>query len=323
MLLITLLMFGIAKAAEREEETKTSFNVQPGGTLRVDADVADVKITTRDARTVEVTSKRRLKVADAAEADRLLKKLSLATVQNGSDVIITVRFDDDKRGTDRNKVDLDFEIAMPRQFNVRLETGGSASASDIGGRVDAITSGGSLKLGNVSGPVVAASNGGSIEVGDVGGPLDARSNGGSIKAGRVAGGAIARANGGSVFIAEATDAIDANAAGGSIKAFISQQPRSSFRLNAVGGSVDLRLPPSVAVTIDASCSAGQIASDYDITPRQPRGGDTLKGAINGGGPTITIRATAGSIHLRKDSQSDRSAAAGRKQPPTAGLTAAN
>ena len=322
-LLITTSILSVARAAERDEEKKISFNVQPGGTLRVDADVADVTITTRDSRTVDVTSTRRLKVADPEEAERLLKRLSISTTQSGNDVNITVRFDDDKRGNDRNKIDLEFEIAMPREFNVALRTGGSASIGDIHGRVEAAVGGGSLKLGNVSGAVVAKVGGGRITVGDVGGGLEARSGGGSVKAGRVTGPVIARAAGGSVLIAEVTGAIEAAAVGGSIKAYISKQPQTASRLTAEGGGVDLRLPGSVAVTVDASCSAGQIASDYEVLTREGARGETLKGTINGGGPTITIRAAAGNIRLRKDSHSDRSAAVRIQQIPNAHRTAAN
>ena len=288
-----------ATATKDTEITTKSFNVAPGGSLRIDADLANVKITTRESATVDVKITRRLKFDAGEAASDLLRRLSIETAQNGNEVQITVRFEDEKAERERNKIELDFEIAMPRQFNVNLRTGGSASIGDVDGAVDATTAGGSLKLGNVSGAVTAKSGGGSLSIGDVGGGLNARSGGGSIKAGRVTGAVTAQAGGGSVAIEEATDSIDASAAGGSIKASISQQPRSACRFTAEGGSVDLRLPASVAVTVDASCTAGRIATDFDLVPRAESGGSTVKGAINGGGPAVEIRATAGSISLRK------------------------
>ncbi len=307
VLLITVSIFGVSHAAERNEETTTSFQVQPGGTLRIDADVGDVNIVTRDTSTLGVTLKRRVKVTDAAEVDRLLEKLSIGRVQNGNEIRVTVRVDD-KAGRIRNKIDLDFDITMPREFNVALQTSGSASIGEIRGRVDAATSGGSLKLGDVSGAVTASSSGGSLEVGDVGAPLDARSSGGSIKAGRIAGAVVAHASGGSVLIEQARDAIDASAAGGSVAASISNQPKSSCRLTASGGSVDLRLPPAAAVTVDASATPGEVDTDFEIAPRQASRGRRSKGPINGGGPTVTLRASGGSIRLRKNSKSTSAAA---------------
>ena len=306
--LFTLQAVSIAQSSNAEETTKTSFQVQRGGTLRFDADVGDVKIATRESNTVDITLKRRLKTADSQEIERLLRNLSIGRVQNGDEIRVTVRVEDDRAGRIRNKIDLDFEIAMPREFNVALRTGGSASIGDIRGKVEAATSGGSLEMGDVSGAVTASSSGGSLQVGDVGAPLNARSSGGSIKAGRIAGSVVAHASGGSVLIAEARDSIDASATGGSVAAYISNQPKSSCRLTASGGSVDLRLPAAAAVTFDASSSPGGVMIDYEIAPRQAAGGGTSKGAINGGGPSVTLRASGGSIRLRKGPKSNSAAA---------------
>ena len=161
----------------------------------------------------------------------------------------------------------------------------------------ALTRGGSLQFHNVAGPVTARTDGGSITIGDVGGDVEATSNGGSVSVGRANGKVIARANGGSVTIDEAIDAIDAKAAGGSVAAYISKQPRADSKLIAEAGNVELRLPESIALNIDASCSAGRLSSDFSLYGRQDE--NRLKGAINGGGPLVMVRASAGNIYLRK------------------------
>lgn len=145
--------------------------------------------------------------------------------------------------------------------------------------------------------MTARTDGGSIHVRDVGGDLEATANGGSIGATRVNGKVMVRANGGSVEIDESTDAIDAKAAGGSVAAYISKQPRGDCRLIAEAGNVELRLPESIAINIDASCSAGRLSSDFSLNGHQDE--DRLKGTINGGGPLVMVRASAGNIYLRK------------------------
>jgi len=157
--------------------------------------------------------------------------------------------------------------------------------------------GGSIQLRNVTGPVTARTDGGSIGVRDVGGDLEATANGGSIAAARVNGKVMARANGGSVDIDEATDAIDAKAAGGSVAAYISKQPRGDCKLIAEAGNVELRMPESISVNIDASCSAGRLSSDFSLHGHQDE--EHLKGTINSGGPLVMVRASAGNIYLRK------------------------
>jgi hypothetical protein len=292
--------FASAEAASgTRDEIEKSFSVKPGGILNFDADLANAEIITSDTDTVRVEFIREFTVTTAQELDELRNKLSVEMAQSDNTVKVTVRFADDREPRDQNKVRLDFRITMPRKFNLDLRTAGSAKVGDIDGAAKAATLGGSLKLGNVSGPVTATSEGGSLSISDVGADLEARSYGGSTKVGHVNGRVLATAEGGSVSIEEATEVIEATANGGSVKAYISKQPRSDSKITANAGSVDLRLPASVAVTIDAACTAGGISSDFNIDKNQRNDPTRLKGNINGGGQLVMLRATAGSIHLRK------------------------
>jgi DUF4097 and DUF4098 domain-containing protein YvlB len=188
---------------------------------------------------------------------------------------------------------------MPRKFNLEMRTVGSAKVGDIEGWAKARVDGGSLQLGKVKERVSARANGGSFSAGDVGGELDAEARGGSVSVGRVNGKARVVAEGGSVSITEAIDSIDARAAGGSVAAYISKQPASDSRLVAEAGNVDLKLPATIAVSLNAECSAGRINSDFEVAGIVHTSETRLKGDINGGGPAILVRASAGNINLRK------------------------
>jgi len=274
-----------------------SFAVKPGGTLNFDSDLANVEITTSETDTLRAEFTREFKVSNAQEADALRQKLDVQMRKTDNDVRVTVRWAGDRNDNERRKVRVNFRIAMPRKFNLDLRTIGSARVGDLDGTVKAVMKGGSIQFRNVTGPVTARTDGGSISLRDVGGDLDATSNGGSVAAGRVNGKVVARANGGSVAIDEATDAIDAKAAGGSVAAYISKQPRSDSKLIAEAGNVELRLPESIAVNMDASCSAGRLSSDFSLNGHQDE--NRLKGTINGGGPLVMVRASAGNIYIRK------------------------
>jgi hypothetical protein len=280
------------------DEIVDSFAVKPGGTLNFDSDLASVEITTSDTETLRAEFVREFKVNTAQEADALRQKLDVQMTKTGNDVKITVRWAGDRRNDrDLQKIRVNFRIAMPRKFNLDLRTIGSGRIGDIDGTVKAMMRGGSVQFHNVTGPLTARTDGGSISLHDIGGDLDATSNGGSVAAGRVTGKVFARANGGSVAIDEATDAIDVRAAGGSVAAYISKQPRSDSKLIADAGNVELRLPESIAINIDASCSAGRLSSDFSLYGHQDD--DRLKGTINGGGPLVMVRASAGNVYLRK------------------------
>ena len=306
LLIATLLALAVSIAhagSGLRDEIEHSFKVSPGGVLTIDADLGNVEIRTSDTDTVRIEFTREFKVATAEEANELRQKLTVEMGQHENTdtavnrVNLTVRFAGDRKGRERDKVRLDFRIAMPRKFNLDLRAIGSAKIGDLDGTVKAVMKGGSVQFGNVTGPVTARTDGGSISIGDVGGDFEATSNGGSISVGRANGKVMARANGGSVAIDEATDAIDAKAAGGSVAAYISKQPRSDSKLIAEAGNVELRLPESIAVNIDASCSAGRLRSDFSLNGHQDD--ERLKGTINGGGPLVMVRASAGNINLRK------------------------
>lgn len=284
-------------ASGTSDEITESFAVKPGGTLNFDSDLASLEITTSETDTLRAEFTREFKVSSAAEADALRQKVDVKMAKAENGVNVTVRYAGDRRDTDRNRIRVKFRIAMPRKFNLDLRTSGSAKIGDLDGTVKAVIKGGSLQIGNVTGPVTARTDGGSISLRDVGGDLEATSNGGSVAVARVNGKVMARANGGSVAIEEATDAIDVKAAGGSVHAYISKQPRGDSKLVAEAGNVELRLPESIAVNIDAACSAGPLHSDFSLHGHQDD--DRLKGAINGGGPLVMVRASAGNIDLRK------------------------
>ena len=279
------------------DEIVDSFAVKPGGTLNFDSDLANIEITTNETETLRAEFTREFKVSNAQEADALRQKLDVQMTKTDNDVKVTVRWAGDRHDRELQRVHVNFRIAIPRKFNLDLRTCGSARIGDLDGTVKAVLRGGSIQLRNVAGPVTARTDGGSISIRDVGGDIDATSNGGSVAVGRVNGKVIARANGGSVAIDEATDAIDARAAGGSVAAYISKQPRSDSKLIADAGNVELRLAESIAIDIDAACSAGRLSSEFSLYGHQDD--DRLKGTINGGGPLVMLRASAGNIHIRK------------------------
>lgn len=310
--LLALLAFSHELAAagpgpDGRDEIEKSFQVRPGGVLNFDADVGNVEIVTGDSDRVRVEYTLEYKVKTAQEVNELRQKLTIemgqtdvtTTTINENNVKVVVRLADDRNDTLRQKLRLDFRITMPRKFNLDLRAVGSAQVGDLDGTVKASTLGGSLKLGNVSGPVTAKSRGGSVKVGDVGGDLEARSSGGSATIGRVNGRVIATAEGGSVSIEEATETIEATANGGSVQAYLSKQPKADSKMTANAGSIDLRLPASIAVNVDAACTAGRLSSDFSLHGHQTDDPGRLKGAINGGGPLVLLRATAGNINLRK------------------------
>jgi hypothetical protein len=296
MLCVVAIARANAGSGLRDDIMET-FAVKPGGTLTFDSDLANVEITTSETDTLRAEFTREFKVSNAQEAQALREKVDVQMAKTDAGVKVTVRWTGGRNDRERQKVRLDFRIAMPRKFNLNLRTIGSGRVDDLNGTVKAVVIGGSLRLKNVGGPVSAKTEGGSLSVGDVGGDLEVNAEGGSVEAGRVNGHVLALAEGGSVSIKEAIESIEAKAEGGSVAAYISKQPRGDSKLIAEAGNVELRLPESIAINIDAACSAGRLRSDFSLNGHQDE--ERLKGKINGGGPLVLVRASAGNINLHK------------------------
>ena len=295
---LSVCAFSFANAGSITRDLiEETYKVAPGGTLTFDSDLANVEITTSETDTLRAEFKTDLKVTNAQEADALRRKLTVEMHQKDNGVQVLIRWVGSRNDHDRRRVRLHCRVAMPRKYNLDLRTVGSAKVDNLDGTVKAVLVAGSLKLKNVTGRVSARTQGGTVSVEDIGGDFDAKAEGGSVTASRVNGRVAVLAEGGSVSIKEAMDSIEARAEGGSVAAYISKQPRADSKFIADAGNVELRFAESIAINLDASCSAGRLSSDFAVNGRQDE--NRLKGTINGGGPLVMVRASAGNIYLRK------------------------
>jgi hypothetical protein len=281
------------------DQPEKKFVVKAGGLLSFDADLAHGEVETGDFESVRVQFMSYFKVQTPEEVEALEKKISIEMSQAENTVKVTVKFTDGTQA-DRDKIRLNFKVAIPRKFNLDMRTGGGATLGDIDGSVKVSALGGALKIGDINGSLIAASKGGSLTIGNVSGDLEARCEGGSTTIGQVGGRAVASGDGGSVSIKEATTGIDVTVKAGSVTAYLSKSPRSDCKITANDGGIDLRLGESVAATIDAACTNGSVMSDFKIAATKgSTNSNQLKGALNGGGPVLLLRASKGSIHLNK------------------------
>jgi hypothetical protein len=155
---------------------------------------------------------------------------------------------------------VEFIITVPEQFSIDLDTaGGSIEISDLTGNIDARTSGGSIRVGTIKGDVELDTSGGSIKTEEVYGALNAHTSGGSIKA---------------TFAEQLKDDAILDTSGGSITAYIIQDAQ---------------------IDLDASTSGGRVKTDFTVNGRVKK--RSIRGEINGGGPTLKLRTSGGSVSV--------------------------
>jgi DUF4097 and DUF4098 domain-containing protein YvlB len=213
--------------------------------------------------------------------------------------------------------------------DLKLETaGGSITIRSVGGRIHAETAGGSIEVGSATQSAYLATAGGSIQVKRCGGELRASTLGGSVEIGDVGGGATLETSGGNIRLASAKGVVRATTSGGGIR--LSGLTHGATARTAAGpvyaeftagkgsfsesyletsiGDVIVYLPPDLPVTVRATIDAAmghRMISDFSEVKVTQEGGEWGareifgQGAINGGGPLLKIRTTAGNIELRR------------------------
>ncbi len=298
-----------------EDVIRKGFNVSPGGTLHLDADMGSIKIVSGGTGVaVEITRK-----AHGRRGEEQMRDHKISVTQRGNDVVI----ESDNHDRDwswfnwTDDYEVQWNVRVPAQYNVEVNTsGGSIDLADIGGTVNARTSGGSIKTGKLTGNAVlktsggsirvngatadleAHTSGGSIEIGDANGRVDAKTSGGSIQLARVGGNVFARTSGGGIRIEDAGGTVDASTSGGSITAKLSRPLSSDSKLSTSGGGITVSLAQSLRLDLDARASGGGVTSDVPITVRGTQDDDSLQGQINGGGPKLTLRTSGGGIRVK-------------------------
>lgn len=212
----------------------------------------------------------------------------------------------------------DIEFGEIRGSFEAVTAAGSIHCAGVSGAVTAKTSGGNLRMGHLEQAATLETAAGSISVKRVGGKLRARTLGGNIDAGELLGPAIletsagsitvltahaqfeAKTSGGNLDLRDLRNAVTAGTSAGSIKATFTAQPEGDCRLTTSTGNIEVRLDSELAFDLDARASAGRVRTELPVTATvvgEPRA-DQLQGKINGGGPALILKTSAGSIGLR-------------------------
>lgn len=201
--------------------------------------------------------------------------------------------------------------------NVRLDSAGGnvfivtqAGGIEIGTaarQVQARTAGGEIRIGQAGGDVIAESAGGHIQIGEAAG-VSAMTLGGTIRVDKARAAVRAETAIGSIHLLNCLGPVQAESAAGSITARIAANRASwaASALQTTAGDITVYLPANLALTIQAAIAMASrtqgIHSDFPLTLR---GGAAFgprvvlgEGAINGGGPQLLLRTTAGSIEIR-------------------------
>lgn len=200
--------------------------------------------------------------------------------------------------------------------------GGSVYLERSGGEANCATAGGDIVVDWTGGPLTASTEGGNIRVGYAAGTVRAHAVSGLIQVGQARGMVYADARGGTIQV-DSAHGVQAESARGMVRVRNESGPLSlatamgnilaellgtgaaDSSLVTGAGDITVRIPEQMGVSVRATSQAGitpRIISEFpeihvhSIGFHSPLVGE---GAINGGGPVLSLNASGGTIYLRK------------------------
>ena len=302
------VILAVAAQGMTEDNLHKSFDVSPGGKLVMDVRVGGIEITgtKKDAVTIDVIRKVTVfdseNNRDGQKEQELLRRNEIAFRKDGNTVTVEMVHKEHFGFSHHGSINVDFRfvISVPENFNLDLKTsGGGIAVDDLAGDVKSDTSGGGLKFIGVHGPIQGHTSGGGIQLKDCEGRSAIETSGGSIHITNHKGDVTARTSGGGIKIDQVEGDLDAETSGGSISAVLQAQITRDCRLSTPGGGITVRLPENSKLDIDAETSGGNVHTDLPVTVTGKQQRSRLRGRLNGGGNSLFLRTSAGSIYLNK------------------------
>src|SRR5438309_2686377 len=290
-----------------------------GLTLRLTTDFGPVNITQLEPGVAPVVRYTVRIETDArgTAAQPLLDAYSLKARATPSGVEITGALPSQAARSANAQFWVQFEIAVPRSYNVEVNTeAGDITTGDIGGTASLHTLGGNIKTGrigasgirdtawgrsaakleteggyiqvlDVAGDLTAFTGGGHINVGNIAGDASLRTGGGHIRAGQIGGRAELDTAGGNITVAHAGNYVAVKTGGGQIDF---GEVRGSVHAQTGGGGIRVMY---VSGPMDVESSGGSIClTRVSGTVRAETGSGTITAWINpeaGGNANTSVR----------------------------------
>ena len=284
-----------------------TFPVAADGKLTIDTDCGGIDVQSTEDDTVSVRIQRAAQIKANRRAAEILKNLDVQIAHEAADVKIEAKFTGDARRWQKRQNDLDvqFDILVPRHYNLDLKTAcddiavanitGDVNAEtfragirlqDITGRIDGITSIGNIDLKTFNGDAVLQTTGGNIALADGTGDVKAKASGGNLQATQVTGIVNGQTSGGGITLRGCKGGADLKTAGGSIEVendrpILAKTSGGSIHcelrevsaasqsllldLETMGGSINVSLLPDIEATVEAKVLGGSVTTEFPVS----------------------------------------------------------
>lgn len=316
---LLLVLSATTGFASSQENVNQELDTASGGRLVVDVDFGDVDVTSGGDGKFQIEAHRKIDSDNEAQEKEYFAAVPLAISQEGDTITVRARRPSEHRSwnwSGRVNMDAHYTVHLPKQFNVDLRTGGGkVSVAGLKGDIKTKTGGGNLKFTQLEGPIDGKTSGGGIEMiscnGDANvntsggsidvktgrGRLDARTSGGSIAVRQFTGDTDVKTNGGKLTLENISGKITGRTSAGSIEVSLADPVSDDVNLDSSAGSIEVSVPPKAGLTVDAKTSMGKIRTEIPMLAIKSDD-DRLQGTLNGGGKSLVLRASVGSITIK-------------------------
>ena len=179
---------------------------------------------------------------------------------------------------------IDVNLTVPQKSNLDLDT-----------------EDGRLEVRGVAGNLRGHSGDGSILVSDAQGQMDFLSGDGRVEVMSSQGRLRGHTGDGSIQVEGVFSDLQLDTGDGSIEATVREGSKmeGSWYLRTGDGRIRLVLPGDFAANLEAHTGDGRINLDIPVTVSGALSRTEVRGKLNGGGPTLTLRSGDGSISIEK------------------------
>jgi DUF4097 and DUF4098 domain-containing protein YvlB len=284
----------LTSSASAAEDYVKSYAVAGPAKVRVKVDDSRVRVITSDSNQVEfrVTSAGFCAICAGG-------KLQVDSQQNGNEVQLTVQ-----QGTRLalllNTQRQFTEIRMPKNADLELTTSnGRVELAELNGSIRVRTSDGSITASHLSGSIELRSNNGDIDARALTGTFNLHSGDGRITGAELDGKCEGFTRNGAIHVTGRFDSLDVKSSDGAVaaRAEAGSKMASAWNIATKNGRVDVDVPRDLQANLYASTDDGHISLGLPVAMQGDISRKIVHGAINGGGPLLSIHSGDGSIRL--------------------------
>jgi DUF4097 and DUF4098 domain-containing protein YvlB len=318
-LLLSSSSYADREVKETEEET---FEMEPGGTLKISANEGYIDIRSWDRSEVEIRMTKYARGKNKREAQRLLKDIEVEIERTGNRLIIRERdfgdesyslfdlFDPDtwNRMSGRGTW-IDFELKVPREIDLDIITDeGDIAVSNVEGDFEIDTDEGDIELYEIRSQTISVNS-------DEGDMLLEHIRSSSSSSSRLV---VDTDEGDMELVDVEMDRVEIESDEGDVMAemlrcghldFYSDEgnidadldilPDGDYRCQTDEGDIVLFLPDDASFSITARSHEGEIRSDFPLRVREIDGGERVDDVVGEGGAHIYLFVDEGIIRLRE------------------------